>query len=206
MHLGDVGVVEPLLAGQSGGVVVDKGQRSAGRQRQDLQLRGLLEVIQLVERLGDAPADDDHTVVAEEQDAPVGPEESRNAFAFGVVEGHARVVPVVGDPVVESARVLVEHEELEVDEARERRGVRHVGVQNAAGLRDEAVEVGVEVPRGRIRRRVGLATGSFGVEEQQLARSHLGEMPPARVEKLVMPRRVLGPLPIALHFSQHHYL
>ncbi len=90
-----------------------------------------------------------------------------------------REVTVVRDPVVEPTRRLVEHEELEVAQAGQRRRVRHVSVQHAARVRHMAVQMRVEEPRGRI----GVGAGPRGVEQQQLARPHAREVPPARIEE-----------------------
>ena len=109
----------------------------------------------------------------------IGAEQLGDALALRVVERHAAEVTVVGDPVVEPTRRLVEHQQLEVAQAGERGGVRHVGVQHATRLRHVPVQMRMEVPR----RRIGVGARLLGIEQQQFARSHAGEVPAAGIEE-----------------------
>jgi hypothetical protein len=71
---------------------------------------------------------------------------------------------------MEAAGVLVEHQELEILQAAQRGGVRHVGVQDAARLRQALVQLGMQVPGGRVRRVRALQRGRVArIEQQQLA-------------------------------------
>jgi hypothetical protein len=109
---------------------------------------------------------------------------AREAEAFVDRQREPVVDVLVGDPPEEPQAVLVERLDLAVLQRRQRGRIRHVRVQDAACLRQLAVQRGVDVPGGRIgrmrpleRRRVG------GIEQREIAGADAREMPPARVHQ-----------------------
>ena len=63
------------------------------------------------------------------------------------IEGEAVVIAVVGNVLVEADRALHRHLEARILEHAERGGIRHVGVQDAARLRGEAMHGHMDVER-----------------------------------------------------------
>ena len=97
--------------------------------RQDLHLTRALEVIEVVERLGDGRAAHDDAVVLVQQDA-LAPHELGEALALALVEDQSVELRVVRDLVVEAQAVLMTHVKLELLGAADGAGVGLVRVQH----------------------------------------------------------------------------
>ena len=79
-------------------------------------------------------------MIGHDQDLAVRAKHAGQPLAFGRVEGQAGIVVVVGDRVEKRDLGLAERRDARLGEAGQRGGERHVGVQRAGVLRNEAVD------------------------------------------------------------------
>src|SRR6516162_7853248 len=72
-------------------------ERSAIHLANPLQLASSLEVVQILECLGDCPADDHNTVMFVKDDPLVFAQRGREALTLNGIDGNALVFVVIGD-------------------------------------------------------------------------------------------------------------
>jgi hypothetical protein len=135
---------------------------------------------------GDRGAQHQHAVIPHHQYAFAVVEQRSHAFALRGTERHAVIAAVIGDTGMEAARVLIQHQQLEILDAAERRCVRHVRVQDAACLRQATVQDRMQVPRGRVGRVGALGQGIVTrIQQQQFAGAHARKMSSGRIHQEV---------------------
>src|ERR1700678_3957915 len=81
---GKLPVIAPLALGQSGDFVGDDGEFLSGRIASQECLRGALEVVEIVEGLGDGGAHDHHAMVRHQEYRRATVHQLRHAVAFGI--------------------------------------------------------------------------------------------------------------------------
>ena len=183
MRAGILGRVPPhQAAGLAYHLRPHRPQLAAGHPRQHLQPARTLEVVQAIERLGHRRAGDDHAMVGQEHDA-LRAEHARQAVALGIVDHQAVVGIVVGDVVVKAQRVLLDHLQPALLQQRERRGVGHVGMQHACGMRVRDMDARVDAERRLLVLAVAGQHAAFGIEREQVRRGDLAPMQAIGIEE-----------------------
>jgi hypothetical protein len=99
------------------------------------------------------------------------------------VQSEPAVVVVVGDPVAEAQRVLVDRLQARALERGQRRGVRRVGVQDAAQVGPGDVHAAVDVQGRGFDRTVAGEDAAVDIDAQQIARPQFAEMVTVRVDQ-----------------------
>ena len=146
-------------------------QRQAGRERLHLRVAGALEHVQLDVGLADRRPGHDRAMVAEHEDAAVGPERVGHRLALvGVRFLQAVELLGRGDPPVEHQRALLDHPRARVLEHRHRDDRRAVDVEDAARVGPGGVD-GVVDPVGDPGRAFGVEAGA---DVEQRGRRDLG--------------------------------
>ena len=134
MQLGKLRIFQPLFTGQGRHIIRNERQFLPGGKGQDLHLGRPLQIIEFVKGFGNTWPHHDHAVVAHKEHTFVGAQQVRDPFPFLIIERHAVVIAIIGNAAIKAAGVLIEHQKFKILETGQRRGVRHVGVQNTAGM------------------------------------------------------------------------
>jgi hypothetical protein len=175
--------------------------------REHLEAAGALEVVQEVERLGDARPHHDHAVVGEEEHALVA-EHRRQPVALGGIHHEPVVRVVIGDVVIEAQGVLLDHLQPAVLEQRQRGRVRHVRMQDARCLGILQVDPGMDIERGLLERALPLQDAALGIQGEQVRRGDLAPVQPVGVEKEALAvgkhqREVVAHALVQVHPDRH---
>jgi hypothetical protein len=124
-----------------------KPRRASGLEHLELEGASLLEEVQAAKRLGDAAANGDHAVIAQ-QHGVARAEIGDQAPLLRLVEREAFIV-VVGHALVELEAAL-RHRDKPFGQARHRRGGRAVRVQYASRVLAHGVDGAVDHEAGRV--------------------------------------------------------
>ncbi len=148
MVFGEIRIVGPLFRSLPCDLVRSDAQFFSGHVGSDQRLAGPLKVVERVERLRHGGADDQHAMIAQDQQVVIADASPEPLALFA--QSHA-VEPVVdGDPLIEAHRVLVDRRHRGVAQGRQHGRVLRMDVQDAAGLRQIAMHGAVNGPGGRI--------------------------------------------------------
>src|SRR5271156_518191 len=183
MREGHSVVFTPTLSGLRGDAIRHDVERLAAGIGEHQRPAGAFEEIEVLEGLRDSAGRDRHAMVAHEEDGVIA--ESRGQpGTFLCVISNAAEAEVHADDPEEARRVLVDRLHRRVLEARQRRRIGWMTVQQHAGLRPSPVDAPVNGPgRGVGRVRPLHHLGIVGVEPKKVARSDLREMLPARIHE-----------------------
>ncbi len=121
-------------------------------------------------------------MVGHEQHALVA-ERGADALALVHLQRQAAVIVVVGDVVVKARAVLMDRLDAHALERRQRRGVGHVGVQHAAGVRELGVNGAVDAGGGFVYLALPFHEIARGIHHQQIAGADFAEVQPERIEQ-----------------------
>src|SRR5271168_1139993 len=183
MREGHSVVFTPTLSGLRGDAIRHDVERLAAGIGEHQRPAGAFEEIKLLEGLRDSAGRDRHAMVAHEEDGVIA-ESPGQPRTFLCVISNAAEADVHADDAEEARRVLVDRLHRGVLEARQRRRIGRMTVQQHAGLRPSPVDAPVNGPgRGVGRVRPLHHLGIVGVEPKKVARSDLREMLPARIHE-----------------------
>jgi hypothetical protein len=139
-----------------------------------------------------------HAVVAEKGDV-LAAHGVGDALAFAVVERQAVVVGVDGDAADVAHGVLAQRGvERAVGGERERRGIRHVGVQHH-GMAGDAVHRGVDEQRGGLDAVPAFEHPALAVDEHDVVGADLAPVQAARVDEVAVGRAGHGHAEVVAH-------
>ena len=121
-------------------------------------------------------------MIGEEQDA-LAAQDAGQAVAFGIVDHQAIVGVVVGNVLVKAQRVLLDHLEPAVLDERQRRGVRHVGMQHAGRPGIGEMDARMNVESGLLELALAFQEVAVGIEREKIGGRDLAPVQPVAVEK-----------------------
>jgi hypothetical protein len=121
-------------------------------------------------------------VAREEKGAAIA-ELGGEAVALLGVEGKAGILVVVGDAAVEGERVLLAHLQAAVLAQGEGRGMGHVGVEDAHGLRRLQVDAGMDEERRGLDLVLTLEDIALGIAQQERGGGDLRPMEAVRIDE-----------------------
>ncbi|KVF24765.1 hypothetical protein WJ06_03100 [Burkholderia cepacia] len=164
-------------------------KRTPARHREDLDLGGSFEVVEIVKCRGNRRARDYHAVVLEHQDT-LGRQRGGNPVSFLFAECKSsvfRLITVVCNAIEKAKAVLMAHFEAKAVERRQCRGIRHVRMKYACGIRRGAMNSGMDVERGFLDSSDSVDYRAGGIDEQQISRSDLFEAESERIDQIRFP-------------------
>jgi hypothetical protein len=147
----------------------------------DLHHAGSFQVIQIVERVRNRRSADNDAVASEKKHIGIT-ERRAHTVAFGGRERYAIVLVVIGNAPMEAKGVLIRPFEAALFQQGKRGGVRHVSMQNAR-LVVAAVNTPMDEKRGGLDGVPAFHQASFGVDDYQVGRRHLGPMQALRIDQ-----------------------
>ena len=158
-----------LRARLRGDPVRHQPQASAGAVGEHLQHARAFEIVEIVERIRYARSAHDHAVIGEKQHVGVAQLRS-DAVAFGRADRQAVVSAVIFDAAVKAQRVLARPCEFAVLDDRQRRRIRHMGVEHALCARVRPMDAAMNEESSRFDRVLARDVVAVTVDDDQVGR------------------------------------